>query len=108
MAGRPYKRPEVETMLLFAPLYAPLLLAFIPKRLRGLRIAVMVIGIACNILMVIAAFYYGITRKKKGRWYSFVSGASIDADAEGETTGLPLDEELADAEMDWDRDSGVL
>lgn len=87
-------------MLLFAPLYAPLLLALIPKRLRGLRIAVGVIGIACNVLMVCAAFYYGTLYRKNRR-----KGALIFRTGAGSRS---LDDALAAEEDAWDRDSGVL
>lgn len=91
-------------MLLFAPLYAPLLFALIPKRLRGLRIAVAVIGIACNILMVAAAFYYGTKYRRNGQ--KRMGSFKVHSVRTSFAGGVPDD--LEDAEGTWERDSGVL
>lgn len=92
--------------MLLAPLYASLLLALIPKRLRGLRAAVMVAGIACNMLMVCAAFYYGVVCHKNSRKASFV--IRTGSNCGGDVTGPPPDDELTDAEHAWNRDSGAM
>ncbi len=94
-------------MFLFTPMYAPLLLALIPQKWRGLRVFVMIVGLVVSIVMVVAAFHYGMEYQKNRRARS--GGRLIIRTKGGWKAPAPEGTApTAGAEDAWDRDAGAL